>query len=987
MDISKFLVPSNRNSASGNAHLMQVTQCTHLFCSIDSSEKVRDLTTRANLVAHTIPTLEEMLSTEAKHYPYEESFELVQDRPCLVCHTSGSTGFPKPIDITHGALAVYDAHRSIPVIDGRENLSYANFGGHTYYTAFPPFHLAGIVGLVVVPVFYEDSAVALPPPDKPNNGATACEVLQRSNGRITAMLSPPTVVEQLEYEPEGKEQAAGLDFLVSAGGPLSPAAGDSLIEVTSLSQFIGSTEIGILPAFMPRREDWSYFEWHPIYEAKMELISTDALGGIYECVLPFNQKIRDEMIRRVCRDSSIAEDVEWRTKDLYRPHPTKANLWRFHGRTDDIIVLSNGEKFNPVTMEGIIQGHPLLSGALIVGQARFQAALIVEAKESTNIEDRTSLIEKIWPSIQSANTEGPDHARIYRSKIIVANREKPFQRVGKGTVIREQIVKAYASEIEAIYSDESISMNQDGIHQLDNLEDAEELKFLVRACLSSILETRRASSQGKGNGSPMISDQDDFFARGLDSLQTVELSHALRAGLRSSSPLPGDLSWLSSKTIYANPTIEVLWRAIQSRLTENTEAKTGDSEAQRIGRMSAMVEKYIDGLPRRAFHRNGIAGSNSDALTIVLTGSTGTLGTNILQVLLRDPQVVMVYCLNRSADARQRHEKNFADRGVVEKYRLDNVEFLQADFGGSQLGLSDANYAKLVNDANILIHNAWTVNFNQTLESFESTHIKGIRNLIDLALVSKHQAHIHFVSSLSSVGNWSAYKEGPVTEAPLAEYGVAQELGYGESKHVSERILQIASERCGISIDILRVGQVAGPSAADGTEWHQYEWLPALVKTSKALRMIPETLTVVDWVPVDAMAKIIVDLVHSGADAGHQYLRIFNLLNPKTTAWSSMAGSVQQWFANRSINLAKVPFSDWIDALKETDMRSAEELNARPAAKILEFYMALEKAGMRPDQTNDAFDTDNGRRYSKAFTESLPIDSRLMEIWLERWNF
>lgn len=42
---------------------------------------------------------------------------------------------------------------------------------------------------------------------------------------------------------------------------------------------------------------------------------------------------------------------EWQTKDLFRPHPTKSGLWRFHGRKNDIIVLSNGEKLNSVPME------------------------------------------------------------------------------------------------------------------------------------------------------------------------------------------------------------------------------------------------------------------------------------------------------------------------------------------------------------------------------------------------------------------------------------------------------------------------------------------------------------------------------------------------------------------------------------------------------------------------------------------------------------
>jgi hypothetical protein len=153
--------------------------------------------------------------------------------------------------------------------------------------------------------------------------------------------------------------------------------------------------------------------------------------------------------------------------------------------------------------------------------------------------------------------------------------------------------------------------------------------------------------------------------------------------------------------------------------------------------------------------------------------------------------------------------------------------------------------------------------------------------------------------------------------------------------------------------------------------------------------MIPETLTVVDWVPVDTMAEIIIDLVHSGADQDGPYLRIFNLLNPNSTPWSSRAGATQRWFASLpgSVHLAKVPFSAWIEALQATKMDNAEELDARPAAKILDSYIALEKAGVRPDEAKGVFDTDNGRKYSETFAKLLPIDSKLMDIWLRRWNF
>ncbi len=125
---------------------------------------------------------------------------------------------------------------------------------------------------------------------------------------------------------------------------------------------------------------------------------------------------KDHKFQGVRAVSCNFPDVEhWHTKDLFRPHPTKPSLWQFYGRTDDIIVLSNGEKFNPVPSEAIVAGHRLLSGALIVGQGRFQAALLVEADEIANPTE--TLIESIWPIVERANAQAPGHARIIRSMI------------------------------------------------------------------------------------------------------------------------------------------------------------------------------------------------------------------------------------------------------------------------------------------------------------------------------------------------------------------------------------------------------------------------------------------------------------------------------------------------------------------------------------------------------------------------------------------
>ncbi|KAI9811859.1 MAG: putative NRPS-like protein biosynthetic cluster [Pycnora praestabilis] len=955
----KVMVPSVRNSLSMNLSLLDQTSCSKFFYSSEMKSRAFELKDKvSDLECIPYSSFDEMAEGRSEHYPFDKVFAEVEFDPILIVHTSGSTGSPKPITLSHGGFSLWDNHRNIPKTPGRRNQDYSLFNfpgdpnGGKYYTTYPPFHLAGFVNMIVLPIVYE-STLVLGPADRPASGQLVSEIMKQLP--LRAIMCPPTVLEQLLQEPDGLDQAAKLSFIIYTGGPLSPSAGDRLSQVTDVCQLYGSTETGVIAAYVPLRENWMWFEFQPVYGNKMEHVDED----IYEMVIPRDMSLK--WIRGICHQ--FPEVAEWRTRDLFKKHPSKPNLWRFHGRRDDILVLGTGEKFNPVPMEQIIQGHPLLSGALIVGLARFQAALLVEPKSA--ISDKDAFIDEIWPYVHKANVEGPAHAKIVRSKIAIASPEKPFVRAGKGTVVRGQTTKAYADEIEELYSEKGAAVRQ-GIPDLDAPKDFDALKQYIHKFVNVLLP--------KGN----VGDQDDFYNLGLDSLQTVELANGLRAGLTHAADL--DLSIISIRTIYANPTVERLSKAIHNHFTSNSQsppqATDGESEEDRVERMSAIVNKYTHDLPKIIASTKTVSANGK--LNIVLTGSTGSLGTNILQTLLDDPEVDTVYCLNRSANARERHEKNFASRGV--EYSIDSpkVEFLKVDFGHAHYGLPKYIYDGLVHNVDVIIHNAWKVNFNHQLESFEDTHIRGVRNFVDWSIASPRHPHIVFVSSISSVGNWAAAGEGDgaVTEAPLTNYNVAQKLGYGESKHVSERILSIAAERSGVPTSMLRVGQIAGPLAANGGEWNKTEWLPCLVKTSKSLRRIPSSLSAIDWIPVDELASIIREIAHSDTP------QIYNLVNPKTTDWASLVPTIQNYFAEPTT--VAIPLADWVDLLQSLDASDKQELETKPALKILDFFEGLERASAKEKL---AYDTTHGRTTSRTMAELAPVSPEAMEVWLDQWKF
>ena len=804
------------------------------------------------------------------------------------------------------------------------------------------------MALVVLPIYSTTATVVLGPADRPPTGHLVSEIMQHY--KLRALFCPPTIFEQLVIEPQGLEQAKRLDFLLYAGGPLSTRTGNLLSQMTDVCQFYGSTETGAIQTLIPLREDWASLEWHPSCRVDMQPSEDEA----YEMVLhryPTLQGIRS-------LSCNFPDVEEWHTRDLFRPHPTKPSLWRFHGRTDDIIVLSNGEKFNPSPSEAIISGHQLLSGAVIVGLARFQPALLVEPRDGVDIPTET-LVEEIWPTVEQANSQAPGHARVIRSMIAVANGSKRFERAGKGTVIRKMTAEKFAPELEALYSVD----NPAGRGPM--LTAANDLSAIQRYVQASINSSFRVHELKK---------DDDLYVLGLDSLQTVEISGILRAGISEST-----VSWLSAQTLYANPTVRKLSDFIYKRLNQHDTAGDANDGLQRsrIAQMASLVHKYTESLPQLLSRKNQLLDAKN--LNVVLTGSTGSLGLHILRSLLDDPNIQKIYCLNRSVNGRQRQEQGFVNLGLERNLDLPRVEFIQADSGKGQLGIPDAQFNKLASSVDVIIHNAWKVDFNHALESFDPGHIQGVHNIIDLSIQSSRHPHIMFISSTSSVGSWKmVHQDGPVSETPVFNHLVAQEMGYAESKHVSECILNVASEKSGVPVSILRVGQIAGPVSAAGV-WNRDEWFPSLVKTSQSLGYLPNYLPDADWFPVDSLAASILDIVHFAAQTGNTLT--YNIVNPHSTPWTSLLDTV---YKHMRPKVEIVELSEWIRMLEQIDRNNTRELSEKPAVKILDFYRALEeerKAGKLH------YSTANGISASKTMAALEAVNKDWMEIWLTQLGY
>ncbi|PVH91860.1 acetyl-CoA synthetase-like protein [Periconia macrospinosa] len=999
----KILLPSMRNSAWMNASLIEQTEGSILLYAPEVEALVKPLLDyRPGLQLHPIQPLETLIHPNSPPYPYQKTYAEAQWDPVLILHSSGSTGAPRPIQMYNATFAVADNDRNLPQLPGRinQNWSLWDFPQKShFFSSFPPFHLAGFSAMVFLPIYYTNSTPVLLPPGRPPTGHLVSELMDHFP--LKCIFCPPITAEQLVQEPDGLKKCNNLNFILYGGGPLSQDAGDALSKVTDVCQFFGQTETGALHALVPRRENWASLEWHPVQETVME----PSVDGAFEMVFHRNP----DLIGYRAVSCNFPDMEVYRTKDLFKPVPDKPGLWRFYGRADDIIVLSNGEKFNPVPSEISIGAHPLVAGALVIGDGYPQATLVLELKDPS--QDHTEVLREVWPTVEKANAEAPAHAKITRDKVVVASKDHDFERSPKGTIVRRATGRKFEEQVAKLFL-ENVLDNSSGL-TLNPPYDLAAFRQLVSDAVSIAF---------KGHS---VDGTDDFFVLGLDSLQTTEIITSVKSGILSGKP-DHNVSWITPKLVYEHPSITSLSTALHSHLTSQTnnhKPHGPETPEARTNRLTSTVKKYTSLLPKTTTTQQTPTLHHPQTTTnlhVLLTGSTGSLGTQILLQLTSNPRVSTITCLDRSPNALDRITSSLSTwtHPPPTLPFTSNISFHQADYADPNLGLDAKTFTELRNTVNVIIHNAWTVDFNHALSSFEPVHLNGVLNLIHFSASSRLRPRIAFVSSISSVGNWFSTLQSQTqspprrTDSPIsptthpdkrlipeaipASPAAALPFGYAESKAVAERVLADAARRepAMIPVSILRVGQIAGPKSTDnGATWNEHEWFPLLVKTAKAMGKMPEGgMADVDWVPVDVAAQAVVELSliptssqpscsSSSSDECDDALQVYHILNPNPIPWSAFLSSLLPLISPSS-PFSTVPLVDWVAALSEVDAHDAQAVAAAPAVKILDFFRGIAGAG----GSGVSLSTEKAVGRSEALREVGGVKGEWVERWMRAWG-
>ena len=188
------------------------------------------------------------------------------------------------------------------------------------------------------------------------------------------------------------------------------------------------------------------------------------------------------------------------------------------------------------------------------------------------------------------------------------------------------------------------------------------------------------------------------------SLSATILRRRIAGALRSSNERATikAAESVTQHTTYNYPTIESLSSFLVA-LVANPEGFT-DSKSRKI-LIEEMIEKYgagLNGIPQGIPSRISEAGH-----VVLLTGSTGNLGAQILASVLQDDKIRRVYALNRpcsgSTSMLERHRERFEDRALDPKLLLlEKLVFVEGDSASPNLGLPENIYDE-VNQSGVLL--------------------------------------------------------------------------------------------------------------------------------------------------------------------------------------------------------------------------------------------------------------------------------------------
>ncbi|XDG01217.1 hypothetical protein ABKA04_000832 [Annulohypoxylon sp. FPYF3050] len=322
---------------------------------------------------------------------------------------------------------------------------------------------------------------------------------------------------------------------------------------------------------------------------------------------------------------------------------------------------------------------------------------------------------------------------------------------------------------------------------------------------------------------------------------------------------------------------------------------------------------------------------------IFITGTTGSLGSHLVEQFSLRSDVEKIVCLNRYSKKpiEERQQEAFSSRGIsLPAEAQAKLWVLDTNAAKHNLGLPESEYIWLTENVSHIIHNAWPMSGTRPIEAFEP-HFHVLRILIDLAHAiasrrsgSGFRVNFQFVSSIGVVGHYPLWSGKVRVPEERMQMKSVLDSGYCEAKFTCERILDETLHKYPENFRpmAVRLGQIAG-SRTSGF-WNTVEHFSFLIKSSQLLKALPALDGVLQWVPVNDVARTLVDLSLSNSAS----YPIYHIDNPVGQPWTEMIKLLADALDIPRENI--VPFQEWVKRVRRSPLQAETD---NPAAKLIDF--------------------------------------------------
>ncbi|KAL9084716.1 MAG: hypothetical protein Q9165_007964, partial [Trypethelium subeluteriae] len=404
---------------------------------------------------------------------------------------------------------------------------------------------------------------------------------------------------------------------------------------------------------------------------------------------------------------------------------------------------------------------------------------------------------------------------------------------------------------------------------------------------------------------------------------------------------------------------------------------------------NSFLSKYTSGFAAPAplsleEHPSNALEDDQDAIVLV-TGATGSLGSHIVSGFAENSAVKTVVCINRKTNkpVEQRQTEAFSSRGIeLSAGAQGKLRLLETETSKSQLGLPTDEYSWLIHNVTHIVHNAWPMSGTRPIKAFEP-QFQALRHLLDLARdITDHRSHdaafrigFQLISSIGVVGNAGTAR---VSEDRVP-FAATLPIGYCEAKWVCERMLDetlhLYPHR--FRTMVVRPGQIAG-SRTSGF-WNPVEHFAFLVKSAHTLRAWPKFDGVLQWVPVNDAAAVVVDLccvaqLHNAPDPWP----VYHIDNPVGQPWKEMNPVLADALDIPPDRI--VPFRVWVDMVRRSPLPAETD---NPAARLIDF---LDDNFERMSCGGLILDTAKAKEHSGTMAELGPVEAEVARRYVAAWK-